>query len=391
MALHETSYKRPNTIFDMTLQFQSRLFLALACVLSFSPSLDASVVADGPVGGSPFMLATPLASLPSPESDSASAVMSVYRLGASSEGTSSGAEFSPHSCDMGEQADMKTCLGKSRGCMWTSATTRDPFKRVQAVSNYCLPCEIDGQDIPCWNIGAWVGGKQITDCRMSCGHQEKIYQPEYACSDDTGYISLSQCFDRAAQSGSKCMYIEYEDKGQSRASCAPCQLEGTGGWGCPAVGAEGPISGTKVKSCLSQCDVLCAGPPACPPTVAPPPPPPPQQSPGLPMVSSAEDEMLNAPAPWMAAPTINPYSIIEAAREAAKKAGFQIATTPPPPKVYWPVVYYRSPQDYLYTTGPPPVVGPEPPTNLLQTDNTRTDASSGGQLPRSRNLRHWHL
>jgi hypothetical protein len=348
---------------------------------------DAASFGDGPVGGSPFVLPAPLETLPSPESDSASAVMSVYRLGTHGADASSATKIPPHSCDMGEQADMKQCLGKERGCMWTSVTTRDPFKRVQSVSQYCLPCELDGEDIPCWNIGAWVDGKQVTDCKMSCNHQEKIYQPEYACSDDTGFISLSQCFDRAARSGSKCMYIEYEDKGLSRASCAPCQLEGTGGWGCPEVGGEGPISGTKVKSCLSQCDVICAGPPACPPTVAPPPPPPPQQSPGLPMVSAPEDEMLNAPGPWMAAPTINPYSIIEAAREAAKKAGFQIATPPPPPKVYWPVIYYRSPADYLYTTGPPPVVGPEPPIeSLIQTRNTRNLLRGQRQAP-SRNLR----
>lgn len=331
----------------------------------------AAGVGDGPVGGVPFTYNIPLGVLPSSDTDGQDASMVVGRLkhghgnGQDSEGES------PHACDMGEAADQKKCLSVDRGCMWTSVTTRDPLKRTQAISSYCLPCELDGNVIPCWNPGAWVGGKQVLDCQMSCMHQERIWQPEYACSDETGFISQSQCFDRAAQSGSKCMFISYLDKDDKpRASCAPCQLSGSGGWGCPKTGGPGPVGGSKVTSCISQCDVLCAGPPACPPTIAPPPPPPLQQSPGLPDGSSPEDKMLTAPVPWIPLPAPDPMAIIEAARNAAEKLGWKIAPPPPPPKVYWPIVFYRNPGDYMFTTGPPPVEGPEPPmpipASLLQ-------------------------
>merc|ERR1719247_2972769 len=136
------------------------------------------------------------------------------------------------------------------------------------------------------------------------------------------------------------MFIAYKDSnGKPRASCGPCELAGSGGWGCPAVGSQGPADGSKITSCISQCDVLCAGPPACPPTVAPPPPPPPQQSPGMPDTASPADKMLIAPVPWLPLPAPDPMAIIEAARNAALKAGYQIAPPPPPPKVYWPVIY----------------------------------------------------
>merc|ERR1719247_3070778 len=214
--------------------------------------------------------------------------------------------------------------------------------------------------MPCWNVGAWVGGKQVTHCEMNCVHQEKIMQPNYVCSDETGFIGQAQCLTRGAGTGSKCMFIAYTDSnGEKKGSCGPCEVRGSGGWGCPSVGGPGPVAGSTVNSCLSQCDVLCAGPPACPPTVAPPPPPPPP-SPGVPDGALPENEMLSAPAP-IAMPTVNPFTIIEAAREAAEKAGMPVATPTPPPKVFYPLVYYRSPGDALYTTGPPPEAGPEPP------------------------------
>lgn len=344
-------------------------------LVSFIAVLDcAGSVSVAPYSGAPFTIKSALGSLPSHHDDSSSAEMSVYRL------TSGGSSFDtdtvgPHACDMGDQADAKKCLGvKGRGCMFTRVETRDPLKRVQASNSFCLPCRLEGEAIPCWNVGAWVDGKQVTHCSMSCGHQETVAQPEYACSDDTGFISQSQCFDRAARSGSKCMFIAYEDEaGKRQSSCGPCQLKGSGGWGCPPVGQEGPVEGSSVVSCLSQCDVLCAGPPGCPPTVAPPPPPPPP-SPGAMRVSSPQHEMLSAPAPFLA-PTANPYAVMQAARDAAERAGFKVATPPPPPRVYWPVVYYRNPIDYWFTTGPPPldVEPPLPPggATLLQTGGTQ--------------------
>lgn len=344
----------------------------ILCLAVFFPSLhQASNLADGPVGGQPFTVNIPLGVLPSTDADAADAAMQATRLIHKKD---TGADHIPATaCDMGDAADKKKCLDEDRGCMWTTLTTRDPLKRIQAITSYCLPCELDGNDIPCWNPGAWVAGKQVLDCAMSCIHQQRIWQPEYACSDTTGFISQSQCFNRAAQSGSKCMFISYNDAdGNPRASCGPCELSGSGGWGCPKTGSQGPADGSTVTSCLSQCDVICAGPPACPPTVAPPPPPPLQQSPGLPDTDSPEDKMVTAPVPWLPLPAPNPMAIIEAARNAALKAGWKIAPPPPLPKVYWPVVYYRSPGDYMFTTGPPPQEGPEPPlasgliTSLVQ-------------------------
>jgi len=320
-------------------------------------------------------------SLPSHEADRASAEMSVYRLASASSGSDA---VGPHACDMGDQADEKKCLGvDGRGCMWTRAETRDPLKRVQASNSYCLPCRIDDLAIPCWNVGAWMSGKQVTHCSMSCLHQQTLTQPEYACSDDTGFISQSQCLDKGTRSGSKCMFVAYEDQaGKKLSSCGPCQLQGSGGWGCPAVGNAGPIQGSTVSSCLSQCDTLCAGPPACPPTVAPPPPPPPP-SPGVVRVSSPAHEMLSVPGP--SAPTANPYTVIQAARDAAEAAGFRFATAPPP-KVYMPVVVYRNALDYLFTTGPPPLSyePPLPAATLLQARKTPA------QVPLLRRVRHLH-
>jgi len=311
-----------------------------------------------PYSGAPFHLHGGHGTLPSWAEDGANAQMSVYRRG------SAGASFDadqrgPEACNMGDQADGKACLGvKGRGCMWTRVETRDPLKRVQASNSYCLPCRMEGQEIPCWSVGGWVGGKQVTHCSMSCAHQQKIVQPEYACSDDSGFITQSQCFDKAARSGSKCMFIAYEDEaGEKHSSCGPCKLQGSGGWGCPAAGQAGPAQGSKVVSCLSQCDVLCSGPPACPPTVAPPPPPPPP-SPGVVRVSSPQHDMVNAPAPFDL-PTANPYAVIQAARDAAERAGYRVATTAAP-KVYWPVVYYVNPIVHMFTTGPPPLLE-EPP------------------------------
>lgn len=236
--------------------------------------------------------------------------------------------------------------------MWTRVESRDPLKPVQDSNSYCLPCVIDGQDIPCWNVGAFVAGKQVTDCEMTCPHQKRVRQPEYACGDESGFITNTQCFDKGTRSGSKCMFISYkESDGNHKSSCGPCYVAGTGGWGCPAVGDAGPSDGSEVTFCLSQCDAICPGPPACPPTVAPPPPPPPP-SPGLPDVDAPANKVMLAPAPY-ALPTVNPFQIVQAAMNAAKAAGWAIGTLPPP-KTYYPVVMYRTPMDYAWTPGPPP-------------------------------------
>jgi len=343
----------------MRFQRSAALF---AAAMGLVPTASGLAAAGAPYSGVPFYQNAPLGVQPNYAQDGANTEMVINRL--LIKGKDDIKYVSPHACDLGDQADKVKCLGtKGRGCMWTSVTTKDPLKRVQESNNFCLPCELDGENIPCWNTGAWVNGKQVTDCKMSCSHQERIWQPEYACSDVSGFISQSQCFSRGATTGSKCMYLAFEDeKGEQKGTCGPCALTGSGNWGCPSHGDPGPEAGTKIISCMSQCDVLCAGPPACPPTVAPPPPPPPP-SPGIVKVSLDDPQkMISAPAPF-AGTTPNPYAMGMAIEAAARKAGWKIGT-PPPPKTYWPVIYYRQPLDYLFTTGPPPNTGPEPPSGI---------------------------
>lgn len=255
-------------------------------------------------------------------------------------------------CGGGDQANKDVCLTKQgRECMWVRVETRDPLLPVQESYAHCLPCQLDEEEIPCWNPGAWIGGFQVTDCEMKCPHQKRIRQPEHACSDESGFITNSQCFDKGTRSGSKCMFTAYKlPNGDQKSVCGPCFVTGVGGWGCPAVGDKGLEPDSKVTACVSQCDVLCMGPPACPPTVVPPPPPPPP-SPGLVTTGADPKKMLLAPAPY-AMPTVNPYAIAQAAMSAAKKAGWVIGT-PAPPKTYYPVIIYRRPSDYLFTPSPP--------------------------------------
>merc|ERR1740129_813465 len=100
---------------------------------------------------------------------------------------------------------------------------------------------------------------------MSCQHQKRIWQRQYACSDGEGvFVSREQCFSRGRHSGSKCLFVTYEDsEGKPQGACGPCEVTGSGMWGCPMVGAEGPVNGSKVLSCQSQCDDPCGGAPGC--------------------------------------------------------------------------------------------------------------------------------
>jgi len=345
-------------------------FTASGAALNHAVVSGASGIGNPPMYGT-VVLNLELPVMPPVAADKANTIMHLNKLsnvggagGGTDEDGYPSPYVSPHACDQGEQADEEKCLRtEGRDCMWTRMETRDMLKPIQSSKALCLPCTLDSEEIPCWNPGAWVNGMQVTDCKMSCMHQKRIWQPQYACIDTTGFISQAQCIDKGTQSGSKCMFIAYEDKnGEVGSSCGPSQLAGSGGWGCPAVGGPGPVAGSKVKSCLNSGAVLCPGPPACPPTVAPPPPPPPP-SPGIIKTQSAADEMVSAPAPFLV-PTVNPYAIAAATQEAARLAGFTPAPVPPV-KSYWPLVYYRQPGDYAYTTGPPPVAGPEPPV-LLQ-------------------------
>mmetsp|Transcript_2529 Transcript_2529/g.7476 ORF Transcript_2529/g.7476 Transcript_2529/m.7476 type:complete len:379 (-) Transcript_2529:101-1237(-) len=253
-------------------------------------------------------------------------------------------------CHDGDQASKDKCLtDPGPGCMWTQVETDDPTLMVQASNSFCLPCELDGEELPCWSLGAWFGNMIVKECIMSCGHQKTMAQPYASCAAGPGGGSESECFDRGQGSGSKCMFLVSKDKtGQLKSQCGPCELPGTGSWGCPAEGDKGLDDQTVVR-CKSQCDKPCSGPPDCAPTAFPPPVLP--ANPGIPRVASPKEEMLSAPLGGDSPPP-NPMAIVQAAILAAAAAGHPF-TTPAPPKTYYPVVMYRTPADYLATTLPP--------------------------------------
>lgn len=287
----------------------------------------------------------------------------------------------PNTCIDGPAADKAKCLSHTRReCMFVKIEGTAPvgpdgrLKMVQPVEMHCMPCQIDEQPIPCWNQYAIVGGMRVLECEMQCPHQLKVREPEYTCSDESGFITTPQCFDLGAKSGSKCMHLKYKQAdGTIKTSCAPCFVSGTGGWGCPANGEAGPWEGSTVAGCVSQCDSICPGPPNCPPTIVPPPPLP-NPAPGVAKTALKDQkELLIAPAPF-AMPTLNPYSIAQAAADQAKKLGWVVGT-PPPPQGYFPVVMYRSPLDYMATPMPVPQpfanVRPPVPTGFLQRSERR--------------------
>lgn len=300
---------------------------------------------DAPYSGVPFLRQQPLGRLPDPHMDDLDDDAVVTRLLPNIM-----QQKSAHACDDGEHAAKGRCLSvPGRACMWTSLQGKWASDTV----SYCLPCELDGKEIPCWNSGAWVGGKQVTECVMACPHQKRIWQPDYACANQLGgFISNAQCFDRGKRSGSSCMFVAYDDaNGESKASCGPCQLAGTGSWGCPALGEKGPDDGSKVTFCSSQCEELvCPGSPGC--AVAP------VQTafdlqtvrklgPGVGKASAPASEMISAPEglPLNAAPpqipTVNPL------------------WTTTLPKRYVPVIMYRRPEDVAATSVAPPTWNPE--------------------------------
>lgn len=342
-----------------------RAFRILALFPTFLEASEfQSFLDQAPYSGAAFLRPQRLATLPSALVDEQDTSLQVTRL---LRNVVNSKDASACTKAEGNHADKAKCLYgvAGRECMWVSYEGRDPTKAVQTVTNHCLPCEIDGQEIPCWNVGAMYAGSQVMECEMSCPHQKRIRQPQYTCSDESGFITESQCFDKGVRSGSKCMYLQYtKEDGSAKSTCGPCAIDGTGGWGCPPIGGAGPEDGSKVGYCVSQCDVICMGPPDCPPTVAPPPPPPPP-APGVVTTFSDPNKMLLAPAPYDM-PTVNPYAMAQAVAEAAKKAGWAIGT-PPPPKSYYPVVMYRKPADYLWTPGPPASsLGFPAPPGLLQ-------------------------
>jgi len=289
-----------------------------------------------PSGASFTSRRAPLARLPKEQRDAEETRVEVHRL------LPNVAQSGPaEACNVGgEQASKEECLQiPGRGCMWIRMQSSDPALGQQA-SSVCLPCVIDGTDIPCWSLGAWAGSKQVTDCVMSCAHQKRVYQPGYSCSEGNA-ASQSQCFERGKLSGSNCMFLSYEDAdGQSRAVCSPCSLPGTGTWTCPGIGETGPEDGTKVIACASQCnDELGDYPTVVPPALAMP-------SPGLVSVDSPANVMINAPSNIAVVQPVSTVSPAAAAMAAAQ------ATAPltPQPNYYFPVLLYPAPEEVFATT-----------------------------------------
>jgi len=271
---------------------------------------------------------------------------------------SDGTHSSPHECDLGLHADKDACLTRpGRGCMWTHLEGVDTTVSAQAGTaySYCLPCNMDGEELPCWNPGAWVGGMQVKDCQMSCSHQTRLWQPGYACTDTTGTIGKAECFEQGTQSGSKCMFLMTEDhNGNQKSTCTPCELPGTGTWGCPAISEDG----WKVTECDSQCNVECTG-PSCPQAL--------QNlgevpTPGVKKASSDADAMLTVPVPFLGSA---PAAAAPAQDKAAARGSMAAPTVPP--NVYIPVLMYRSPADWAaFRTPPPPSVSEPWPEDWQQ-------------------------
>jgi len=311
-----------------------------------SESLLEKMVAEqlaAPYNGAPYTRPQGLAALPPVDADAGNPNLQVKRLMPNKVYTKDA------SACVNKNAAMGACLNNAdRECMYVYLETKDPFIAVQDSQHLCLPCEIDGQPIPCWPGGAVIGGYyHVMDCKMSCPHQQALVQPEFHCADDGGFVTEGGCMQKGIDSKSKCMFMAYQlENGDKRTQCGPCYVSGVGGWGCPKVGGPGPKEGSKMIYCFSQCDVPCTGPPDCPPTVAPPPPPPPP-SPGLVSTRADKTALLGRPA----LPPPNPYAFAIAAAKAAKAAGWTLGT-PPPPASYYPIIMYRTPKDYAFTPGP---------------------------------------
>ncbi|CAL1135611.1 unnamed protein product [Cladocopium goreaui] len=262
-----------------------------------------------PANGAPF-LEPAEAKFPEPREDMMAAEYLIHRV--SHVAKPSLAPGSAHACDDGQQAS------KNR------------------------PCQLDGNDLPCWNSGAWLGGSQVVECEMSCLHQKRVMQPQYSCSDFTGVDSKTSCFGRGDSTGSKCMFVTYQDQhGAAKSSCAPCELQGVGNVDCPVAGGKGPELNSTVTMCSSQCEA--PRPDAhvtLPPAVG---------NPGLSRVAAAPDAMLSAPV----SPPLAPAESETALATRAQVASAMTTTTPygKAPN-YFPMVVYRSPQDVSAATLP---------------------------------------
>ncbi|CAD7969101.1 unnamed protein product [Amoebophrya sp. A25] len=292
-----------------------------------------------PVSGSPFLVNAPLQAMPTEALDDEDTEMMVSR-----ERYYARNAKGPEACtSIGQNPLKEDCLSvEGRDCMWVSLQSGG----IRNAKSYCMACDIDRQEVPCWNKGATVSGDVVEECEMRCPHQKQIRQPEYACIDESGFLTQAQCFELGTASNSRCMYLSYEGgDGAPASACAPCEVAGTGTWDCPATGSEGKLGK------LVGCDSMCAAPPPPPPPGVVPPPPPPE-NPGLRGTSlkqaSAEHAMIDAPFPVAPPDPPSPQEIVAAAEAAKAAAALASGTTPAPPlPFYEPVVMYRTPADYM--------------------------------------------
>eukprot|EP00392_Amoebophrya_sp_AT5.2_P012049 g12143.t1 len=284
-----------------------------------------------PISGVPFLLKLPLQAMPTEEADDLDSTLLVTR-----ERFYNRNSKAPSACDLGENPTKADCLAvQGRECMWVSLASGG----IRNAKSACMPCEIDRAPIPCWNVGATVGGDTVEECSMQCPHQSQIRQPQYACVEESGFLTQAQCFDLGTKSNSRCMYLTYEN---DLGVCAPCEVAGTGTWDCPSSGKFG-----KVVGCESMC---AAPPPPLPPHITPPKDPP--ESPGLRRVSlGTAKEMVDAPFPVPPPAPPSPEELVAAATAAREAAALASGTTPAPPlPFYAPVVMYRKPEDYMAQT-----------------------------------------
>eukprot|EP00440_Ansanella_granifera_P042290 gb/GFBE01045850.1/.p1 GENE.gb/GFBE01045850.1/~~gb/GFBE01045850.1/.p1 ORF type:complete len:346 (+),score=58.38 gb/GFBE01045850.1/:1-1038(+) len=316
-------------------------WVAIPALLSVG---EASKTRFAPPSGAAFLVPQALEELPEPREDKMAAEYLVNRL---SNLPSQFEQGPAHACDDGNMASKNRCLTvENRQCMWVRLKSHDPRPLVPNEQAYCMPCQLDGEDMPCWNSGAWLGASQVVECEMSCLHQKRVMQPQYSCTDFTGVDSQTSCFGRGDQTDSKCMFITYKDEhGAMKSSCAPCDLKGVGKIDCPAVGGKGPEDNSTVALCASQCE---APRPEAGIAIAPA-----VTNPGLGRTSGAADEMVSAPV----SPPLPPAEGETALATRAQVIELMTTTPvyPPPPPEYFPMVVYKSPQDYAATT-----IGPLP-------------------------------
>eukprot|EP00933_Yihiella_yeosuensis_P019521 TRINITY_DN15807_c0_g1_i1.p1 TRINITY_DN15807_c0_g1~~TRINITY_DN15807_c0_g1_i1.p1 ORF type:complete len:349 (-),score=50.28 TRINITY_DN15807_c0_g1_i1:322-1368(-) len=291
-----------------------------------------------PENGAPYLEPKSLEPLPGIKEDAGRADIFISRLNSRID-ESQRNSASAHACDQrGTRADKNKCLSvDNRECMWMQFATHDPSVGAFTESAYCMPCEIDGEDMPCMNPGAWIGEKQVKACAMSCLHQKRITQPQYACSDAVGPDSQSSCFSRGKSSNSKCMFLEFKDStGVSKSSCAPCEVQGVGLISCPEPGHKGPEDGSSVTNCLSQCDTVSHFTATETATVI-------GSNPGATMSEISPDTMMSAP--------VAPKPLAEEIRDLHRslpKQGIDALHQAPPTNLepkYVPVVIYKSKAD----------------------------------------------